>query len=875
MGQALKMTDKSPVALITGADGFVGRYLAGELETAGLTPFGTDISARQKNADVFPDSRWATCDITNGADVGHIIRDIAPAVVFHLAGIAYVPWAEAHRKETLRINVEGTLNVLEAAAAREPPPHVIIISSSDADNAAYFLNSSHSFSAHLWSSFSGRTGETVNLSNGYDQAAVMMVDYQAAQLDVDGDGIANETDDLTQLAALEDGHLYAVRRGYSYRRADRPVIGSIAADQNISGTSTATLSVSGVYDADGISRVFAVIIPPDFVPDPDQTITNQLGTEELETDAGNPENYHLNYSGFNQHGTYIVTYYAEDAHGICSLPATSLVTRTDLTSTSPPDAYEDDDTAAAAEAAPRVILPNDLHSQFHTFHDVNDQDWAVFYAAAGKIYNVRVDNVSFNCDPRIEIFTESNTTTPIQTINAAGMGQGELGTWNCTADGIYYLRLTNLSGHWGANVWYNLRLYNPGAFSYDGYLSGVVTDGQTSQALVGAEIATDIGTAYSQPDGSYVMGLNAGSHTVTATKESYQPDSFEVTIATGNDQARDIQLAKPNSAPVISQGTSISVTMSEDGSPTPWSAPAVSATDADGDTLSWSLASGPAHGSASVSGTGASPTTLTYSPNGNFNGTDSFVIQVSDGQGGVDSITVNVTIEAVNDAPTAVITSPPVSVDENAAGTALSTSGSDVDGDELTYSWQVLSGSAVLHDSNTESPTFDPPDVGPAGGEVVFQLTVSDGELSATDQCTITVNWVPTVQAECTPAEVNERQPAGISVTGEPGATIDTITVSQTAGPAVNWNSDTLTFTAPNVNWMDGTVEMTFHISVDYNEGGAAAADCALTVNDIAEDFDHDEDIDGKDLAEFILRLENQTLPAGVDLSTFASELGR
>jgi len=131
MGQALKMADKSPVALITGADGFVGRYLAGELEAAGLTPFGIDISARQKNADVFSDSRWATCDITSGADVGHIIRDIAPAVVFHLAGIAYVPWAEAHRKETLRINVEGTLNVLEAAAAQKAPPHVIIVSSSD------------------------------------------------------------------------------------------------------------------------------------------------------------------------------------------------------------------------------------------------------------------------------------------------------------------------------------------------------------------------------------------------------------------------------------------------------------------------------------------------------------------------------------------------------------------------------------------------------------------------------------------------------------------------------------------------------------------------------------------------------------------------
>ena len=1251
---------------------------------------GTNVDGIATNANL----QNAIAAITNGTDPDK--KDLLLYLVDHGGPGTY----QLNESEALAaLDLDGWLDALQNSASADnqvvvaydacrsasflrylkPPVGKIriIMTSSDVDQSAYFLNSSHSFSAHLWSSFSGRTGETVNLSNGFWQAADMMVEYQAAQLDADGDGVPNEPNDETVLANLENGHLYAVRRGYNYRRADRPVIGGIAADQVITGTSQATLSASGVYDADGISRVFAVIIPPDFVPDPDQTITDQLGTEELVVDAGNPENYHLNYSGFDQHGTYIVTYYAEDAHGICSLPSTSLVTLMDLTSTSPLDDYEEDDSPTSAAGVPRVILPNDLHSQFHTFHNADDEDWAIFYAAAG-IYNIRVDNVSAICDPQIEIFTESNTTTPIQTINAAGMGQGELGTWNCTADGIYYLRLTNLSGHWGANVWYSLRLYNPGAFSYDGFLSGVVTDSQTSQALIGAEIVTDIGTAYSQPNGSYVMGLNAGSHTVTATKESYQPDSFEVTIATGNDQARDIQLAKPNSAPVISQGTSISVTMSEDGSPTPWSAPAVSATDADGDTLSWSLASGPAHGNASVSGTGASPTTLTYNPFTNYHGTDSFIVrvtdgelsdtiivnvtiasvndapvidqggsvsasmsedgsptawstptvtatdadgnsltwslasspshggatvsgtgsspptfiysptanyygsdsfvvrvsdghggmdtitvnmtidpindapvitsaatvntaenqtsvitvtasevdtgdtptfsitggvdqgffsitsgdltftsardyetytdadhngvyevevtandgnggtdnqailvtvinvneaptllilsnsiiaentdtsggytvgfltatdpdagdtatytivggvdaavfsissnnliltdgilnyeakssyevtvqvtdsgalthdqpftitvtdinevpvitqtgpltvsmsedgsptlwtaptvdatdgdddiltwillsgpshgiatvsgtgvspapftyipdtdyngadsfevQVSDGQGGNDSITVNVTINAVNDAPTAVIASPPVSVDENAAGTALSASGSgDIDDDELTYSWQVLSGSAVLHDSNTDSPTFDPPDVGPDGAEIIFQLTVSDGFLNDTAQCTVTVNWVPYVDVECIPANVRERRWVAISITADPDATLDTIDITKTAGSAAeNWDDSGLPvyFTAPNV--AAGTTEdLTFEVKVTYEEDPQLSATdtCTVTVHDIPEDFDHDEDIDGADLAEFINNQYDSD-----KISTFAAELGQ
>ncbi len=44
---------------------------------------------------------------------------------------------------------------------------------------------------------------------------------------------------------------------------------------------------------------------------------------------------------------------------------------------------------------------------------------------------------------------------------------------------------------------------------------------------------------------------------------------------------------------------------------------------------------------------------VTYQPNANFNGTDSFSYTVSDGNGGVDTATVVVTVTAVNDRPTA------------------------------------------------------------------------------------------------------------------------------------------------------------------------------------------------------------------------------
>jgi hypothetical protein len=101
-----------------------------------------------------------------------------------------------------------------------------------------------------------------------------------------------------------------------------------------------------------------------------------------------------------------------------------------------------------------------------------------------------------------------------------------------------------------------------------------------------------------------------------------------------------------NDAPVITQGASVGVTMSADGSPTPFSL-TLNATDVDGDTITWSVVTpGAVHGTASANGTGASKA-ITYTPGLHYVGMDSFVVQVSDGHGGSATITVNVTITAV------------------------------------------------------------------------------------------------------------------------------------------------------------------------------------------------------------------------------------
>ena len=72
-------------------------------------------------------------------------------------------------------------------------------------------------------------------------------------------------------------------------------------------------------------------------------------------------------------------------------------------------------------------------------------------------------------------------------------------------------------------------------------------------------------------------------------------------------------------------------------------------TDVDGDTLTPIQVSGPSNGTLILNGDG----TFRYSPNSNFNGTDSFTYKVTDGTLESNVATVTITVGAVNDAPVA------------------------------------------------------------------------------------------------------------------------------------------------------------------------------------------------------------------------------
>ncbi|MDP3850554.1 MAG: Ig-like domain-containing protein, partial [Luteolibacter sp.] len=97
--------------------------------------------------------------------------------------------------------------------------------------------------------------------------------------------------------------------------------------------------------------------------------------------------------------------------------------------------------------------------------------------------------------------------------------------------------------------------------------------------------------------------------------------------------------------------------------------------DVDGDSLVFVVTGGPGNGQL----TGTAPN-LTYTPDANYHGSDSFIFTVSDGTAAPVEATISITVNPVNDAPLANAQS--LATDEDAA-LPITLTGGDVDGDSL------------------------------------------------------------------------------------------------------------------------------------------------------------------------------------------------
>lgn len=253
--------------------------------------------------------------------------------------------------------------------------------------------------------------------------------------------------------------------------------------------------------------------------------------------------------------------------------------------------------------------------------------------------------------------------------------------------------------------------YGPDSFTYragDGELeSGIVTvnitviavndppvaDNQSTETdediplditLTAADVDDSVlGFVIISPPSHGTLGGTAPALTYTPALNYYGTDSFTFKVSDGEADSNVatvmIDINPVNDAPVANDQ---SVTTDEDTAVDI----TLTASDVEGDELSYSLAAGPSHGTLS----GTAPA-LTYTPSENYNGSDSFTFTVNDGELDSSAATVSITINPVNDLPEAYAghDQTAVAYEQCQAKVTLDGTGSsDVDGDSLTYTWE-------------------------------------------------------------------------------------------------------------------------------------------------------------------------------------------
>ena len=310
---------------------------------------------------------------------------------------------------------------------------------------------------------------------------------------------------------------------------------------------------------------------------------------------------------------------------------------------------------------------------------------------------------------------------------------------------------------------------------------------------------------------------------------------FTLTVSDGTATDTDtvtITVTSANRAPVADAGSDRTVTPSTtvvlDGT---------GSSDPDGDdlTLSWTQTSGT---TVTLSG-GASAGQATFvapALSGDTTLTLVFTLTASDGSlSATDTVTITVS-NASNTAPVA-----DAGADQSVTSgdsVTLSGSGTDEDGDTLTYAWRAQGQTGTIATSAAFS--FTAPTVTQAT-DYVYSLTVSDGTASDTDSVTVTVSPPQPNRAPTADAGSDRTVTAGTSVTLDGSGSSDpdsgdvlTYDWAQTSGsPSVTLtavSTSSSVFTAPAV-----TTSTALVFTLTVSDGSLSASDTVtITVEPLA-----------------------------------------
>jgi len=203
---------------------------------------------------------------------------------------------------------------------------VIVSSSSDKTKALFGGAGSVSFSFYFWSRLNEGSGFYSSFVNA-KKSIEMTNKNQDPQIDTNGDGKGNKPEDKKIAQTLH------ITKEYGYLVGDPPSINKNSITPSLSltaGETSVVLYAENIVDLTVINRVWAAIIPPNYLNNSTSRMFDNFPVIDL---VRVPDNrFEYTYNGFAEKGTYTISILAEDADGIISDPVNITITQTQGTS---------------------------------------------------------------------------------------------------------------------------------------------------------------------------------------------------------------------------------------------------------------------------------------------------------------------------------------------------------------------------------------------------------------------------------------------------------------------------------------------------------------------------------------------------------------
>ena len=553
----------------------------------------------------------------------------------------------------------------------------IVLTSASNQPALFLEGGVLSFSYQFWAAvfYKGK------FYDAFLAARDQMQSEQRPLLDANGNGIANEKADraLVQNIVIGRGAVAA---------SVPPELQAVSPPQTLNGETSAVIEVGSITALNPITRVWAVMVPPNFRSRAAGEPITELPSFEL-TDTNGDGRYAATYTQFTKNGTYKIQLYARDNQGVISIPTQTRVIQTqgEVVANEVPVAENATYNILEDGVVTGTLVGTDADNDILTFSIASD-------GSLGTVTLIDLNTGQFKYRPHANesgqdefqfLVNDGNADSAIGRVSVsitAVEDVPEAGAASFTLDPGETLQAT-LSGFDGDG---------------DELAYTIVT---TPRA--GSLTLNDAATGAFTFDSTDASGSLAFTYTVSDGKATSEAGTVQLIINRGY-----------NTAPVAGQCL---ITVNEDET----LETLLSATDSDNDPITFKLIGQANSGGAEITADGV----LRYQPDPDFFGVDEVQFSLSDEYESGDPGVCKITVEPVNDAPVAEGLSISVTNMDGFDGQLLA---SDIDSATLSYEIIDAPQLGTIASLDAASGAFRYQASSTENGADSFSFKVRDGE---------------------------------------------------------------------------------------------------------------------------------------------------